>query len=101
MLPAYWALAQRLPGARSALLEGTDISDDDFTAAVSRLKGGETADKVLDERYVAAFTIAGNADDCRERAAAYAAAGVTELALTFFGPAAAADMAYIGKAFSA
>ena len=28
------------------------------------------------------------------------AAGVTELALTFFGPTAAADMAYIGRAFA-
>ena len=51
-------------------------------------------DAVLDERFVAAFTIAGNADDCRAQAAAYAAAGVTELALTFFGPSAGADMAY-------
>ena len=48
-----------------------------------------------------AFTIAGNADDCRELAAAYAAAGVTELALTFFGAEPPpSDMAYIGKAFA-
>ena len=69
-------------------------------AAVARLKAGEMPETALDERFVAAFTIAGNADDCRELAAHYAAAGVTELALTFFGPAFAADMAYLGKAFS-
>ena len=34
------------------------------------------------------------------QAGRYAAAGVTELALTFFGTSAAEDMAYIGKAFA-
>ena len=66
--------------------DGSGISEDDFAAAVTRLKAGEAPDAVLDERFVEAFTIAGNADDCRAQAAAYAAAGVTELALTFFGP---------------
>ena len=101
MLPAYWNLAQKLPDAKAALMDGSHISEDDFNAAVTRLKGGEAPDVVLDDRFVEAFTIAGNADDCRAQAAAYAAAGVTELALTFFGPSAAADMAYIGKAFAA
>ena len=87
MLPAYWTLAQRLPGAKAALMDGSGISEDDFAAAVARLKAGEAPDMALDDRYVQAFTIAGNADDCRAQAAAYAAAGVTELALTFFGPA--------------
>jgi 5,10-methylenetetrahydromethanopterin reductase len=100
MLPAYWTLAQKLPGAKAALLDGTGLAEDDIAGAVARLKAGEAADAVLDERYVQAFTIAGNADDCRAQAAAYAAAGVTELALTFFEPQASADMAYIGKAFA-
>ena len=65
--------------ARSLFRKGAD-----FTAAMARLKSGEAPDVVLDDRFVEAFTIAGNADDCRARAAAYAAAGVTELALTFF-----------------
>jgi 5,10-methylenetetrahydromethanopterin reductase len=101
MLPAYWALAQKLPDAKAALMTGSGISEEDFAAAVTRLKGGEAADTALDDRYVTAFTIAGNGEDCRELAAAYAAVGVTELALTFSGPSAAADMAYIGKAFAA
>src|SRR5262245_58071071 len=101
MLPAYWTLAQKLPGAKAALLDGTGLSEEDIASAVGRLKSGEAADVALDDRYVMAFTIAGNADDCCELAAAYAAAGVTQLALTFFGPPAPADMAYIGKAFAA
>jgi 5,10-methylenetetrahydromethanopterin reductase len=100
MLPAYWALGERLPGARQALLQGSGITEAEFAVAATRLKAGEGAAAVLDDRYVAAFTIAGNADDCRIQAAAVAAVGVTELALTFSGPTAAADMAYIGRAFA-
>jgi 5,10-methylenetetrahydromethanopterin reductase len=99
MLPAYWSLAQRLPDAKAALTCGSGISDDDFAAAVTRLNAGDQPDAALDERFVTAFTIAGTADDCRALAANYAAAGTTELALTFFGPGFAADMAYLGKAF--
>jgi 5,10-methylenetetrahydromethanopterin reductase len=98
MLPNYWALGQRLPGAKSALLD-SGIAEADFAAAVARLKAGEGGEDALDDRFVDAFAIAGNADDCRAQAAAYAAAGVTELALTFAGPSAPADMAYIGRAF--
>jgi 5,10-methylenetetrahydromethanopterin reductase len=101
MLPAYWALGQRLPGAKQALLEGSGIAETEFAAAVARLKAGEAAEAVLDERYVAAFTLAGTAKDCRAQANAFGAAGVTELALTFAGPSAADDIAYIGKAFAA
>ena len=38
--------------------------------------------------------------DCRALAANYAAAGTTELALTFLGPSLAADMAYLGQIHS-
>ena len=69
-------------------------------SAVTRLKAGETPDTVLDDRYVTAFAIAGTIEDCRAQAAIRAEAGVTELALTFFGPSAAADMAFIGPAFA-
>jgi len=97
MVPTYWALGQRLPGAKNALLQGSGIAEDEFATAAARLKAGDAADAVLDDRYAAAFTISGNAEDCRAQAAAYAAAGVTELALTF---SSAADMEYIGKAFA-
>jgi 5,10-methylenetetrahydromethanopterin reductase len=99
MLPAYWTLAQRLPGAKAALLTGTDLSEADIAAAVDRLKAGEAPDAVFDGRYPEAFTLSGNADDCRALATKYAAAGVTELALTFIGPSFPEDLAYIGKAF--
>jgi 5,10-methylenetetrahydromethanopterin reductase len=100
MLPNYWNLAQRLPDAKAALMDGSGIAEDDFTAAVARLKAGDGPATALDDRFVEAFTIAGTADDCRELASKYAAAGTTELGLTFFGPTFAADMAYIGRAFA-
>ena len=59
---------------------------------------GRLAETALDERFVSAFTLAGNAEDCRRRAAAYAEAGVTELALTFSGPDAAADIRFLAEA---
>src|SRR4029079_3978800 len=59
MLPAYWNLAQKLPDAKAALMDGSRISEDDFSAAVTRLKSGEASDAVLDDRFVVAFIIAG------------------------------------------
>lgn len=101
MLPAYWRLAQRLPAAKSALLDGSNIAETDFAAAAARLQAGDNAEAVLDDRFPLAFAIAGNAEDCRTQAAAFAAAGVTELALTFSGPDAAADMRIMAHAISA
>ena len=40
MLPAYWTLAQKLPGAKAALLDGTGLTEDDIAGAVvTHLKG--------------------------------------------------------------
>ncbi|MEW6453081.1 MAG: LLM class flavin-dependent oxidoreductase [Pseudomonadota bacterium] len=100
MLPAYWNLAQRQPGAKAALLDGSNLSESEIAEAAARLKSGEKAGTVLDDRYPAAFAIAGSADDCRTQAAAYAAAGVTELALTFTGPSAADDMRTVATALT-
>ncbi len=100
MLPGYWRLGQRQPAAKRALIEDSGIGEADFAAAVARLAAGERTETALDERFVAAFTVAGNADDCRRRAAAYAQAGVTELALTFSGPDAATDMRFLAEALS-
>jgi 5,10-methylenetetrahydromethanopterin reductase len=98
MLPGYWRVGQRQPAAKRALIEGSGIGEAEIAAAVARLAGGERAETALDDRFVSAFTLAGNADDCRRQAAAYAEACVTELALTFPGPNAAADMRYLKEA---
>jgi 5,10-methylenetetrahydromethanopterin reductase len=100
MLPGFWKLGQRLPAAKEAMLEGSDISETEFTAAVARLDVGEKPEAALDERFVRAFTVSGNMDDCRRKAAEYAAAGVTELALTFCRQSAAGDMRFMADALT-
>jgi 5,10-methylenetetrahydromethanopterin reductase len=100
MLPGYWRVGQRLPAAKQALLAGSGIAEMEFAAAVARLDAGDPPEAVLDERYVAALTIAGNADDCRRQAATYAHAGVTELALTFAEPDAATAMRLMAEALA-
>ena len=50
------------------------------------------------ERFVAAFSLTGNADDVRQRLAAYRAAGVTDVVVTFIGPDPVHDMAYLVRA---
>jgi hypothetical protein len=80
------------------LLRASDLSEADFVAAVERLRSGAEAADVLDERFIAAFAIAGTADDCLAQASRYHAAGATELALTFVGPQPEAQIKYLADA---
>jgi alkanesulfonate monooxygenase SsuD/methylene tetrahydromethanopterin reductase-like flavin-dependent oxidoreductase (luciferase family) len=87
MLPGFWALAQKQPAAREALLAGIGIGESDFAVAASRIKAGEDPVEVLDDRFANVFSLAGTPEDCLAAARQYAAAGVTDLALSFAGPA--------------
>ena len=98
MLPNYWGLAQKIPFARSGLMLGLGASEQEIAAAVASLRSGADAARVLDDRYTAAFALAGTAEDCLEGACRFAEAGVSELALTFSGPDAAEEMAALGAA---
>ena len=69
-------------------------------AALARLRRGEPADTVLDDRFIAAFAIAGTAEDSLVQAAQYRRAGVAELVLTFGGPQPEADMAHFATVLS-
>ena len=86
MLKTFWALAQRVPAAKTSLVDHSGIPEADFAAAVAA-----PAD-ALDRRFVDAFSITGTPDDCHARIAAYSAAGVTDLVLTFVGPDPIAEM---------
>ena len=48
--------------------------------------------------FIEAFTVTGDADDCRRRGAVYQDAGVTDLVLTFVGAEPARDIAYLLRA---
>ena len=51
---------------------------------------------MLDDRFVDAYAIAGNADDCLAAMARFGEIGVTELVVTFVGEQPTHDMAYLG-----
>jgi len=98
MLPGFWSLGERVLAAKAALLRAADLSEEDFAAAAVRLRAGEAAADVLDDRFVAAFAIAGTPNDCLEQARRYRAAGASELALTFVGAQPEQDMEYLASA---
>jgi len=100
MLPGFWALGQKIGSAKDALLTGTGIDEQQFASAAARLRAGENASDVLDERIARAFALIGTPDECLAAASRYAEAGVTELALTFAGPNAADDITLIGEALT-
>jgi len=89
LLKTFWGLAQRVPAARTSLVTYSGIPEADFAMVEP------------DERFLEAFTVTGDADDCRRRVAAYREAGVTDLVLTFVGAEPARDMAYLLRALGA
>jgi 5,10-methylenetetrahydromethanopterin reductase len=96
MLPAYWSLGERVPSAKSAMLRAKDLGESDIASAVERLRTGRAAADVLDDRFLAAFAIAGTPQDCLAQAQHYFAAGATELALSFAGGEPERDMKLLG-----
>jgi 5,10-methylenetetrahydromethanopterin reductase len=98
MLVAFWPANGAWPAAREAIVRHSGIPRDDFAAALARLRAGEAAPEVLDDRFVDAFAIAGTAEECLARAVDYGRAGASELALTFAGPQPETDIEYLGDA---
>jgi 5,10-methylenetetrahydromethanopterin reductase len=98
MLASFWSLGERVPSAKAALLCAQAISEADFAAAAARLRAGERAADVLDDRFVEAFAIAGTAEDALAQAQRYREAGASELVLTFAGRRPEADMQYLASA---
>ena len=82
MLPNYWSLAQKNPFARMGFALDTNLDEADIADAAARLASGEDPVSVLDERFTTAFSVAGTPEECLAAASRYAAAHVTELALT-------------------
>jgi 5,10-methylenetetrahydromethanopterin reductase len=89
MLKTFRGLAQKVPAARTSLITYSGIPEADFATSEP------------DDRFVEVFSVAGDADDVRRRLAAYEAAGVTDLVLTFVGADPLADMAYLLRASGA
>jgi 5,10-methylenetetrahydromethanopterin reductase len=97
MLSAYWTMGEKWPAIREAMLRGSGIAEDQFVAAINRIKAGEKAADVLDDRFVDAYSIAGNVDDCLAAIGRFGEIGVTQLVVTFVGSQPTVDMTYLGS----
>ncbi|MFZ2005823.1 MAG: LLM class flavin-dependent oxidoreductase [Stellaceae bacterium] len=93
-LTLLWPAGDEWPRRREAVVAESGISRGEFAAALVRLRSGEDAGMVLDERFVAAFAIAGTPKECYEQVALYRAAGIDEVALSF---GSAEEIALFGK----
>jgi 5,10-methylenetetrahydromethanopterin reductase len=91
MLKTFWALGQKVPAAKASLVDHSGIPSADFAAAAASPETG------IDRRFIDAFSIAGTPEECRARIEAYAAAGVTDLVLTFVGADPLADMEQLAR----
>jgi 5,10-methylenetetrahydromethanopterin reductase len=98
MLTAFWPVGDDWPPLRDTIVRHSGIAKPEVVDALERLRKGEHAAAILDDRFIDAFAIAGTAGDCLAAAARYRRAGVDELALTFAGSQPAADMAHLGMA---
>ncbi len=101
LLPMYWRLGDGWPAIRAAVRDHSGIDPADFARAMERLDRGEAPERVLDDRFVRAYAVAGTVDDCLEQLAAYRRAGVTELAVSPAGPDPAAALRLLGPAAAA
>jgi 5,10-methylenetetrahydromethanopterin reductase len=100
MLSAYWTMSERWPAIREAMVSRSGIPEAEFVTAIDRIRAGEKPADVLDDRFVDAYSIAGNADDCLAAIAQYGEIGVSELILTFIGGQPTVDMAYLGASMA-
>ena len=99
MLPGFAALAKRVDTVRDGLLVGSGLDDGDIARAAERLAAGDDPARVLDRRFIAAYTIAGTPADCLAQMRAQAAQGITDFALTFAGATPLDDMRLLASAF--
>ena len=101
MLGAYWQAYADVPPVRSAIFDSSGIESAQFSDAMRRLAGGESAEAVLDDRFVAAYAVAGTAQECVEQLRAHRRAGVTEIAVSCGGNDPGAALRALGAAVRA
>ncbi|HUB10618.1 MAG TPA: LLM class flavin-dependent oxidoreductase [Acetobacteraceae bacterium] len=101
MLARFWPAGDDWPPLRETIVRHSGISKTEVVDALARLRRGDPATDVLDDRFADAFAIAGTAAECLATAARFRRTGVSELALTFAGNQPATDMAYLAAAVGA
>ena len=98
MLIALWPTGNDWPAQRETIVRLSGITRLEMVGALDRLRRGERAGRVLDDRFISSFALAGTAEQVIAQAAQYRRAGADELALSFAGPQPAADAAYFVQA---
>jgi 5,10-methylenetetrahydromethanopterin reductase len=100
LLATYWTLYAQWPATREALLRESGIPEAEFIASVQSIQSGAKPSEVLDDRFVDAYSLAGNLDDFWAGAERFGQAGVTELVVTFVGSRPAEEIAYLGSSLN-
>jgi 5,10-methylenetetrahydromethanopterin reductase len=98
MLAGLWPTGDDWPRARERIVAESGIPRREFAGVLDALRRDAAAAAVIDERFIAAFAIAGTAPEAIEQSARYGNAGVDELVLTFAGPRPSQDIAEFGAA---
>ena len=98
MLIALWPTGDDWPAQRETIVRLSGIARPEMVDALDRLRRGERAGRVLDDRFISGFALAGTAEQVIAQAVQYRRAGTDELALSFAGPQPAADAAYFARA---
>ena len=98
MLPGFAALGTRVSTVRDGLLVGSGIGEGELAQAAARLRAGDDPGVVLDERFVAAYTVAGTPAECVAALRTQRGQGVTEVALTFAGDTPLDEMRLLASA---
>ena len=98
MLIALWPTGNDWPEQRETIIRLSGIARSEMVGALDRLRRGERAGRVLDDRFISGFALADTAEQVIAQAAQYRRAGAAELALSFAGPQPAADAAYFARA---
>jgi len=101
MLVTYCHEGRATAATQSAVRDYNGLTADEFKRLLELLARGESAARVIDDELLDRYAIAGTADECVDRCAAYGDAGATELGVWFAGDQPLRDIARFGQALAA
>jgi 5,10-methylenetetrahydromethanopterin reductase len=99
MLTSYFKAYDAAPAVQATLVNGNGIEAAEFRAALDRINAGENAAEVLDDRFVAAYAVAGTVDQCLAQCTELASYGASDIVLSFIGADPAQQMGAFADVF--
>jgi 5,10-methylenetetrahydromethanopterin reductase len=85
MLSRYWKSYENVAAVKSTLGDRNNIDPEYLKSTLQRLAAGELATRVVDDAFVAAYTVSGTPDQCAEQCAALGEQDLTELTVSPIG----------------